>query len=140
LGRSKTETYRARREVVQFTPDHRANVKTVVGTVQVESFLTSTIIQHYIEAAGYGDYELLKIPVGMTAAFRAPGDIVDVVDPTDIEEYMAPPLNKSQIAPRTGYPRKFNDAAIFKPHYLAPLKRYRLDPVHRTLTRRNGIE
>ena len=82
----------------------------------MEPSLASTIVHQYIEATGYGDYELMKIPVGMTAALRAAGDIVDVVDTTDIEEYVASTLDKSQIAPGIGYPGEFNDAAILKPH------------------------
>ena len=55
------------------------------------------VVDFHSKTARQCEYDLLQLPVGMTAAFGIDGDIVEIVDARDIEGDMITTLYKSQI-------------------------------------------
>src|SRR4051812_18720715 len=76
--RSHSHADCAGREVVDVSPDHRRNVKAVIGTIQMEGFFGTTVIQRDIETARHRHEELLEDLVGVAGPMGATRDIVKV--------------------------------------------------------------
>lgn len=71
--------------------------------------LRNAIVKDYVKAPGHRNDQLMQLLVGMTTAFSAAGDVVQVVDPTDFKRDVVPTLNESQVTPRIRNLWKLND-------------------------------
>ncbi len=61
-------------------------------------FLRIPVVEDNIEAAGHGYDELLQLFVGVSAAFRAAGYVVEVVDTLDVERCLVAGLDNGQVS------------------------------------------
>ena len=58
-----------------------------------------TIVQDYIEAPGNCDDQLSQGPIRVATPFSAPRDVVEVIDPLDLEVHLSVRLDGGEIAP-----------------------------------------
>ena len=87
-------------EIIQFAPDHRADVYSVIGTVQMKALSLFTVIQNHIETSRERNDQLVQILVGMAAALSPAGNIVKVVNAFDFKGYVPPAFDKKVRLPR----------------------------------------
>ena len=106
---SQHEAHGARGEIADIAPDHGTEMETEIGTVQLVPDLFATVVEQDVEAAGEGDDELMQVSVGMTAAFGAGGDVVEVIDAADGEGDVTIFLDEGEVAARIGDLGEFND-------------------------------
>ena len=98
MFRRKNHTHRARREILDFTPMHRRNVQSMVGTVQREFLSTFSIIENDIETTACSDNELLQIPMGVTSTCRTARNVVKVIKTLDIERNVHATFDYAKVA------------------------------------------
>ena len=99
-GGSQHHANGARGKVVYLSPDHRTDVKAVVRSIEMKSFLLTAIVQSDIETAGHGDNDLLESLMPMPRPRRSPRHVIQVVDALDFEWNVLAVLNKGQVSSR----------------------------------------
>ena len=115
VGR-QNKAYRARRKIVDLTPDHPGNVDAVIATVEMKGPALAAVINVEIERTRHGDDQLLQLLVGMTAAFCAAGNVVKIIDALNVEGDVIVTFDKGQIPPRIIDTWKVNDSAVAHAH------------------------
>src|SRR5690606_8660094 len=98
--RSHYHTHRATRKIIDLSPDHGRNIKTVVRAIHVVFEPGSTIVKGDVETAGHRDQQLMEPLMRMTASVRTARHVVEVIHALDIERNVTCPLDKSQITAR----------------------------------------
>src|SRR5690606_41757583 len=89
-------------EADDLPPGHRSDVEPLAGVVEGDGEAAEPVVQVDGEAAVHRDDQLLQAPVPVRAAQRVLGDVVEVVDPADLEGQVPPALDHRQAAPRIG--------------------------------------
>jgi hypothetical protein len=107
------QTDRSGGKVVHLAPDHRANIEAIIGSVKMVSLLLLPIIEYHVETTRHGDDELMEVLVSMTSSLRPAWDIVQIIDPLDIEWYVALTFDEGQISPRFSDFGELNNFAMF---------------------------
>jgi len=64
---------RARGKVVEFAPDHGADIEAVIRAVEVIPLLILAVVNNHIKTAGLGDNQLVKPLVRMPATLGPAG-------------------------------------------------------------------
>jgi len=111
VARSEYQAYRSGRKILHFSPGELRHVKSEIGPVQTELFPMEAIIDHNIKAPRDGNDQLFELIMCMAAPRFPAGDIIEIVDPLDIERYAPTPINKGEIAARIRDLRKLNNPA-----------------------------
>jgi hypothetical protein len=84
----------------------------MISSVQMYNLLGCAVIKKDIEAAGKRDDDLLLLAKRMPAPLFPARDIVDPVDPGDLEGNMPLLLNECKIAPRVNDLGKFYEGGV----------------------------
>ena len=82
----------------------------------MKAFFLSAIIQHHIKTSRKRDDQLVQIFVGVPAALRATGNIIEIVDTLDVKGHMPAALDEGEIAPGVVESREVNDLALGQAH------------------------
>ena len=86
--------------IIQFAPNHGANIEAVIRAVEVIPLLVLAIVNNHVKTAGHGDNQLMQALVRMPAALSPAGYVIQVINPLYLKGNMCPALDKGQIAAR----------------------------------------
>ena len=82
----------------------------------MKAFFLSAIIQNHIKTSRKRDDQLMQILVGVPAALRATGYIIEIVDTLDVKGHMPAALDEGEIASGIVESREVNDLALGQTH------------------------
>ncbi len=82
----------------------------------MKAFFLSAVIQNDIKTSRKRNDQLVQILVGVPAALRATGNIIEIVNALDVKGYMPATLDEREIAPGIVESREVNDLALGQTH------------------------
>lgn len=95
----KDHTYRSGREVMEGYPYSGHDHKSDVRTVKQESMLPEAIVNRYRETPAYCYYELIEPVMCVGSSSGSFRNIIDPIDPVDVERDILTLLNHRELAP-----------------------------------------
>jgi len=98
--RGQNHAHGPRGKVIQFAPDHGTDVDSRIGTVQMEAFLLSAVVQNHVETARHRNDQLVQILVRVPAALGPAGNVIKIVNALDLEGDMPAAFDEREIASR----------------------------------------
>ena len=108
----KNESNRIGGEVLHSSPDHAGNVKTVVGAIEGDNFLSRPVIQEHVKTAGKRDNAFLQFFIGVAPPRFSAWNVVNPVGTGNSERDVIELLDKGKISPVVENPRKLDHGAI----------------------------
>ena len=114
--RGEDHAHRAGREVIELAPDHRADIESVVGAIEMKAGLVFAVVEDDVEAAGHGNDELMQRFMRMPSPLRSARHVVEVINTLDVEGDMLTAFDESEIASRIVDFGEIDDFAIGDGH------------------------
>src|ERR1035437_497966 len=83
--RSQRQTYGARGKIVHLAPNHRRQIESVIGAVEMKSLLLPSFTDNHVKTARHGDEKLVAQLERVTTSVRPAGHVVEVKHPFDVK-------------------------------------------------------
>lgn len=90
----------AGRKIIEFAPNHGTDVDSGIGTVQMEAFFLSAVVQNHVETSRHRDDKLMQILVRVAAAFGPAGNVIKIIDALDFKWNMPAAFDEREISSR----------------------------------------
>lgn len=86
----------------------------------MKTFFRCSVVQNNVKTSRHCYDELVEILVCMFSALCPPGDVIEVVNPFDIERNFLSTLHKGQAPAAVADPGKINDFAFIETQITLP--------------------
>ena len=97
-------------EAVHLAPNQTVYQHALARVSQPELRCLDAVVNFEPETARQGEHDLLQDLVGMPATLGIHRDVVEVIDPCDVEWHVVAAFDEGQISARIGYDRQVDQA------------------------------
>lgn len=79
-------------------PDHRGDVQAVIRAIQMNAFSHAPVIKNDVKGPQHGNYELMKLTMGMASAFGTARHVVEIVHTFNSKGHVVAPFDEGKAA------------------------------------------